>query len=194
VERHGETVALMLFFRKIKRSFAREGEFDQPHRDAKASFPPCGGRCRRSRRMREIERSEIAPSNSGHFRSFTRAAERRDCPKMLDVRSHLAPLDPPHPSLLRNDTFPHKGGERPGGLAARVQSDANPVVRVFGDPATHPAPHSASPGKEAGKGEGCGLNPSRGPPPLSTFRSALRLPPFRRPWRGVARYNCRRQS
>ena len=28
----------------------------------------------------------------------------------LTIRSRRAPRDPPHPSLLRNDTFPRKGG------------------------------------------------------------------------------------
>ena len=30
----------------------------------------------------------------------------------LNIRSHRALRDPPHPSLLRNDTFPRKGGRK----------------------------------------------------------------------------------
>ena len=47
----------------------------------------------------------------------TRSAARRSRPWYISKvsgtpRSHLAPLDPPHPSLLRNDTFPREGEGR----------------------------------------------------------------------------------
>jgi hypothetical protein len=34
--------------------------------------------------------------------------------RMLKIQSHRAPRDPPHPSLLRNDTFPREGGRGDG--------------------------------------------------------------------------------
>jgi hypothetical protein len=40
--------------------------------------------------------------------------KRRRILRVLSNRSHRAPRDPPHPSLLRNDTFPRKGQGCPG--------------------------------------------------------------------------------
>jgi len=51
--------------------------------------------------------------------------KRRRFPRVLNNRSHRAPRDPPHPSLLRNDTFPRKGGRTAplsGGLFVRLSN------------------------------------------------------------------------
>jgi hypothetical protein len=49
--------------------------------------------------------------------------------RMLKIQSHRAPRDPPHPSLLRNDTFPREGGRgrrvRRPYRAARATSPAD---------------------------------------------------------------------
>ena len=50
---------------------------------------------------------------------------RRWILRVLNKRSHRAPRDPPHPSLLRNDTFPRKGGRTAplsGGLFIRLSN------------------------------------------------------------------------
>src|ERR1700677_1864882 len=74
-------------------------------------FPPRGGRWPEG--PDEGDRAE----RDGSDRSTCDAIDRRP-PALSDIskatgvqRSHLAPLDPPHPSLLRNDTFPRKGGK-----------------------------------------------------------------------------------
>jgi len=51
--------------------------------------------------------------------------KRRRILRVLRNRSHRAPRDPPHPSLLRNDTFPRKGGRTAplsGGLFMRLSN------------------------------------------------------------------------
>jgi len=51
--------------------------------------------------------------------------KRRRILRVLNNRSHRAPRDPPHPSLLRNDTFPRKGGRTAplsGGLFMRLSN------------------------------------------------------------------------
>jgi hypothetical protein len=65
-----------------------------------------GGRAQRGR-MRGIERSEMAPWRTQRFQKYV-ATNSLIIP--LNLQSHLAPLDPAHPSLLRNDTFPLEGG------------------------------------------------------------------------------------
>ena len=58
--------------------------------------------------------------------------KRRRILRVLSNRSHRAPRDPPHPSLLRNDTFPRKGGRTvplSGALFIRL-SNGTQFVRI----------------------------------------------------------------
>ena len=69
-----------------------------------------GGRAQRGR-MRGVERSKTAPWRTGRFQTYHGATRFLVTPsRMSIVPSHLASLDPPHPSLLRNDTLPLEGG------------------------------------------------------------------------------------
>ena len=62
--------------------------------------------------MRGIERSEMAPWSSAHFRNIAPGCEASGasaatCWTFGAISLRSIPL---HPSLLRNDTFPRKGG------------------------------------------------------------------------------------
>ena len=72
-------------------------------------FPPRGGRWPEGP-DEGIERSEMASSCPDAIKFQEALSPKYSLALVLTDQSHLAPLDPPHPSLLRNDTFPRKGG------------------------------------------------------------------------------------
>src|SRR5580704_12178496 len=98
-------------------SSARRGSIGPPCRWVAARIwkplpPPRGGRWTREARPYEGGRAER--DGSGRATRGAIASRSVALSYISQVsgarRSHLAPLDLPHPSLLRNDTFPRKGG------------------------------------------------------------------------------------
>ena len=85
--------------------------WDQPTTMAAIPLSPLAGEGGAKRRMRGVERSETAlwrDRNAFKYMALLGFPVIRR--RVFTARSHLAPLDPPHPSLLRNDTFPREGG------------------------------------------------------------------------------------